>query len=260
MTNVHPTAILPSDVILGDGVEVGPYAVVEPGAVIGAGSRIGPHVTIGPGVVLGRRVQVFPGAALGLPPQIRPSVPELGGVQVGDDTVIREYVTVNAGSRRADGEIGSTRVGARCMIMAYAHVGHDCIVEDDVILVNGATLGGFVRVEHHATVSAMVPVHQHVRIGAYSYVGGGFRVVQDVPPYVLAAGEPLKPYGLNVVGLRRNGFTTEQLRRLRAIYHHFFRSGLNTAQALARIEDLEPSFERDHFAAFLRATRRGVIR
>lgn len=260
MTDVHPNAIVPPGVILGDDVAVGPYSVMEPGAVIGDGCRIGPHVTVGPRVVLGRRVEVFPGAALGLAPQIRPPVRDFGALEVGDGTIIREYVTLNAGSRRPGGDSGCTRIGARCLVMAYGHVGHDSVVGDDVILVNGATLGGFVQVEHHATISAMVPVHQHVRIGAYSYVGGGFRVVQDVPPYVLAAGEPLRPYGLNVVGLRRNGFTDEQMARLRAIYRHFYRSGLNAAQALTRLNDLEPSPERDHFAAFARASRRGLIR
>lgn len=258
MSDVHPTAIVPPGVALGEGASIGPYTVIEPGAVIGEGCRIGPHVCIGPRVVLGARVQAFPGGSLGLLPQMKPAPSEPGGLEVGPDTVLREYVTLN-GASPGHAE-GCTRIGARCLLMAYVHVGHDCTVEDDVILVNGATLGGFVHVEHHATVSALVPVHQHVRIGAYSYVGGGFRVVQDVPPYLLVAGEPLRPYGLNVVGLRRNGFTDEQMRRLRAIYRHFYRAGLNTAQALARIEDLEPSVERDRFAAFVAGSKRGIVR
>jgi len=254
MCKVHPAAIVPAGVTLGRDVEIGPFAVIEPGATIGEGCVIGAHVVIGPEVRLGARVRVFPGAVLGTHPQIRPLPTTAGPLDVGADTVIREHATLNGGSR------GPTRIGRRCLVMTGAHVGHDCVVGDEVTLINGATLGGFVEIEHHAAVSAMVPVHQFVRIGAYSYVGGGFRVVQDVPPYLLAAGEPLRPYGLNVVGLRRAGFSEDQLRGLRAIYRHFFRSGLNTSQALARIDELEPSPERDHFAAFVAASTRGIIR
>ena len=254
MDPVHSTAVVPPD--LGAEVSVGAYSVVEAGASLGEGCRIGSHVAIGPRVVLEERVRVFPGAVLGFDPQVRPLPEQVGWLRVGADTVIREHVTLNVASD-ADGE---TRIGRRCLLMTGAHVGHDCRVGDDVILVNGVALGGYVQVEHHASISAMVPVHQHVRIGAYSYVGGGFRVVQDVPPYVLVAGEPLAPHGLNVVGLRRAGFDAEGLRRLRAIYRLFYRSGLNASQALARFDELEPSPERDHFAAFVAASTRGVVR
>jgi UDP-N-acetylglucosamine acyltransferase len=155
---------------------------------------------------------------------------------------------------------GITRIGDRCLLMAYVHVGHDCTVGNDVVLVNGATLGGHVQVEEGATISALVPVHQFVRIGAFSYVAGGYRAVQDVPPYVLAAGEPLKPYGLNVTGLKRNGFAPAQMKRLRAIYRLFFRSGLNTSQALTRSNELESSHELEKFVTFVRATQRGIVK
>jgi len=256
MDAIHRTAVVPSDAVLGSGCSIGAYSVIESGAHIGTECMIGPHVCIGPKVLMRERVQVFPGASLGLLPQVRPQPKRPGGLDIGADTVIRESVTINAASSAGE----NTCIGARCLLMAYAHVGHDCRVGDDVTLVNGATLGGYVEIEHHATISAMVPVHQYSRIGAYSYVGGGYRVVQDVPPYLLAAGEPLKPHGLNTVGLRRNGFTEDQMRRLKAIYRHFYRSGLNFAQALARIDELEPCEERDHFASFIEKSERGVIR
>ncbi|HPU85296.1 MAG TPA: acyl-ACP--UDP-N-acetylglucosamine O-acyltransferase [Candidatus Latescibacteria bacterium] len=261
MNHVDTRAVVDETAQLGSGVTVAPFAIVKAGAVANDGCTIGSHAFIASGVRLGARVQVFSHACLGTIPQTKPQPSREGFLIVGDDTVIREFTTLNSGSVLQDrGGDGTTRIGARCLLMAYVHVGHDCTVGNDVILVNGATLGGHVVVEDFATISALVPVHQFVRIGAYSYVAGGFRAVQDVPPYILAAGEPLRPYGLNVVGLRRHGFTAEQFRRLRAIYRLFFRSSLNTAQALSRSNDLEPSPERDRFVAFLERSQRGVIR
>lgn len=255
MPDIHETAIVPAGIRVHD-VSIGPYAVVEDGAEIGDGCVIGPHVVIRGSVSVGNAVTIHHGASIGGPPQVKPPVRHPGRVSIGNGTVIREYVTVNASSEPD----GITRVGDCCTLMAYAHIGHDAVVEHDAILVNGATLGGFSHICHHATVSAMVPVHQYCRVGAYAYVGGGFRVVQDVPPFVLAGGEPLAPHGLNVIGLRRNGFTGEQMRRLKAIYRLFYRSGLNITQALDHIDTLEPSQERDEFAGFIRGSARGVIR
>ncbi len=254
MDMVHPTAVVPDD--LSPTVTVGPYTVVDDGATLGADCRLESHVVIGSGVALGRGVRAFPGVILGLDPQVRPAPARFGRVEIGSETVLREHVTVN-GAASAD---GVTRVGGGCLLMAGAHVGHDCNVGEGVVLVNGAALGGYVEIEPHATVSAMVPVHQYVRIGAYSYVGGGFRVVQDVPPYVLVAGEPLRVCGLNTVGLKRGGFEPERIGRLKKLYRLFYRSGLNTSQALARFDELEPSAERDRFAAFVTASARGVVR
>jgi UDP-N-acetylglucosamine acyltransferase len=251
---VHATAIAPQD--LPDDVSLGPFAVVELGALIGHGCRLEAHALVASCASIGDRTRVFPGAVVGLDPQIRPLPDDSGGVRIGSDTVLREHVTVNAGSTPGS----FTRVGDRCLLMAGAHVGHDCSVGDDVTLVNGVALGGFVEVEHNATISAMVPVHQYVRIGAYSYVGGGFRVVQDVPPFVLAAGEPLKPCGINVTGLRRCGFGDERIAALKRLYRLFYRSGLNVSEALARFDELEPSADRDRFSAFVVASSRGVIR
>ena len=256
MSDIHPSAIIGEGVTLGTGCTVGPFAVIESGAVIGDGCSIHPHVTIGPKVHLGPRVQVFPGAAVGMIPQTKPQPEHPGGVTVGADTVIRECVTLNAATT-AD---AVTRIDERCLLMAYVHAGHDSVVEDDVILANGVTLAGHVTVEQHATISAMVPVHQFVRVGAYSYTGGGFRIVQDVPPYVMAGGEPLTPHGLNSVGLRRNGFTDEQMNRLKKIYRHFYRSGLNTAQALSRADELEDCAEKRAFVHFIEQSSRGIIK
>jgi UDP-N-acetylglucosamine acyltransferase len=253
---VHPTAIIADSVRIADGCQIGPYVVIEDDAVLGDHCVVGPHVCIGRRTVLGDRVEVYHGASLGLPPQARKGGSGLGGLRVGSDTIVREHVTLNA----VASENGWTTIGERCLLMAYVHVGHGAQVGDDVILVNGATLGGFVEIEHHATISAMVPVHQYSLVGAYSYVGGGYRVVKDVPPYVMAAGDPLKPHGLNAVGLRRNGFTLEQMTDLRDMYRLFYRSGLNTSQALDRFDELAPSPERDHFAGFVRRSKRGIIR
>jgi UDP-N-acetylglucosamine acyltransferase len=177
-------------------------------------------------------------------------------VEVGDGTVIREYTTINRGTTQSF----KTTVGKNCFIMSYVHLGHDCHIGDGVVLVNGVQLAGHVSVEDRAIISGLTAVHQFVRIGRFSFIGGCSRVAQDVPPYTRAVGNPIKLYGLNSVGLRRNNFPDEVVRELKRAYRLFFRSELNLSQAVQRAEsELEPLPEVQEFVRFVSETNRGVV-
>jgi len=257
-------------------LEVHPSAVVDPGARVAAGVRIGPFCWVGPevtleeGVVLdshvrvegktrlGRGVHVHAGAVLGGPPQDLKFVPgTASSLEVGEGTVVRECATANVGTD--EGSV--TRIGKRCLVMAYAHVAHNTQVGDHVILANGVQLAGYVTIEDYAIVGGLVPVHQFVRVGCHAMVGGGFRVPQDVAPYVRAGGAPLRPMGLNLVGLRRRGFSEDTIAALRTAYRLLFREGLGVEEAAARIQsELPPLPEVSHFAEFALSSERGLAR
>ncbi len=213
------------------------------------------HAQVLRGTTLGADCRVFHGAVIGGPPQ---DLKFEGGdtpTSVGDGTVLREYVTIHRGT----GEAG-TVVGSRAFLMAYVHVGHDGIIGDNVILANMVQLGGFAQIHEYAFVGGCTPVHQFCRVGAHAFVGGGYRVVQDVPPYVMASGEPLKFGGLNVVGLRRRGFPAETRARIKQAYKLIYRSGHNLIQAVAAIkEELEPAPEIRVILGFIEQGTRGFI-
>ncbi|RKY62917.1 MAG: acyl-[acyl-carrier-protein]--UDP-N-acetylglucosamine O-acyltransferase [Candidatus Latescibacterota bacterium] len=255
--DIHPTAIVHPKAELAEDVSVGPYAIVEEGAVVGPGTRLGSHVYVAKGTIIGRDCRIFHGAVLGMPPQ---DLKFSGGdtfLKIGDRTVIREYATLHRGSHAR----GETVVGSDCFIMAYAHIAHDCILEDHVVLTNMVQLAGHVTVERYAFLGGMVPVHQFVRIGQHCMIGGGYRVSKDVPPFVLAAGEPLRPIRLNIVGLRRRGFPKETIDVLHRAFRIFFRSGLNTTQALQRArEELPPLPEVEALLGFIENSERGIIK
>jgi UDP-N-acetylglucosamine acyltransferase len=196
------------------------------------------------------------GSVLGGSPQDVKYRGEPTAVEIGDGTVIREYTTIN----RATTQSFRTTVGKNCFIMSYVHLGHDCHVGDGVVLVNGVQLAGHVTVEDRAIISGLTAVHQFVRIGRFSFIGGCSRVAQDVPPYTRAVGNPIKLYGLNSVGLRRNNFPDEVVRELKRAYRLFFRSELNLSQAVQRAEaELEPLPEVQEFVRFVSETNRGVV-
>jgi UDP-N-acetylglucosamine acyltransferase len=255
-TSVHPTAIVSPAAQLGAGVEVGPFAIVGDACVVGDGSIVAARATLERNVTLGRGVHVGSGSVLGGPPQDVKYRGEETTVEVGDGTVIREYSTINRGTTHSF----KTTVGKNCFVMSYVHLGHDCHLGDGVVLVNGVQLAGHVTVEDRAIISGLTAVHQFVRIGRFSFIGGCSRVAQDVPPYTRAVGNPIKLYGLNSVGLRRNNFSDDVLRELKRAYRLFFRSELNLSQAIHRAEgELQPLPEVQEFVRFVSDTNRGVV-
>jgi UDP-N-acetylglucosamine acyltransferase len=242
--HVHPTAIVAPDAQLGAGVEVGAFTIIGEGC------------TLGDGCVVAARATLERNGILGGPPQDVKYHGEPTTVDVGDGTVIREYTTINRGTTQSF----RTTLGKNCFVMSYVHLGHDCHIGDGVVLVNSVQLAGHVTVEDRAIISGLTAVHQFVRIGRFSFIGGCSRVAQDVPPYTRAVGNPIKLYGLNSVGLRRNNFPDDVVRELKRAYRLFFRSELNLSQAVQRAEaELDPLPEVQEFVRFVSDTNRGVV-
>jgi UDP-N-acetylglucosamine acyltransferase len=253
---IHPTAIIASAAELGADVEVGPYAIIGDGCVVGDGCVIAPHAVLERRVRLGSGVRVGIGSVIGGDPQDLKFQGEETTVEIGDDTVIREYSTINRGTA----ESMKTVVGKGCFIMTYVHLAHDCHLGDGVIISNATQLAGHVTVEDRAIISGVVAVHQFVRIGTHSFIGGASRVPKDIPPFLKAVGNPVALYGLNSVGLRRAGFDAAVLRELKRAYRLCFRSELNVTQALDRArEELEMFPEVRHFLEFVEGSGRGVV-
>jgi UDP-N-acetylglucosamine acyltransferase len=255
ITVVHPTAILDPAAELGQGVEIGPWVIVGPRVCIGDRCRIGPRARLQRNVRLAEDVSVGDGSILGGDPQDLKYKGEETWVEVGAGTIIREYSTINRGTTHSY----RTTVGARCFIMSYVHLAHDCHLGDDVVIANATQLAGHVTIQDHAVLSGLNAVHQFVTIGAYAFVGGGSRVNQDIPPYVKAVGNPMELYGLNSIGLQRAGFSGETVAALKRAYRLFFNSELNLSQALERARtDLPPFPEVERFLAFVESSERGV--
>jgi UDP-N-acetylglucosamine acyltransferase len=255
VSRVHPTAIVAPEASLGEGVEIGPFAIVGPRVVVGDGCRIGPHATLEQNTRLGPGTSVGQGSVLGGDPQDLKYRREETWLEIGAGTVVREYATINRGTAAT----GLTRLGERCVVMAYVHVAHDCRIGDRVILVNGTQVAGHVAIHDAATVSGLVAVHQFVTIGTHAFVGGCSRVNQDIPPFVTAAGNPVELYGLNLVGLERAGFTRDVIHTLKRVYRLFFNSELSRAEAADRARrELPPLPEVEQFIEFVMRAPRGV--
>ncbi len=255
---IHPTAIVDPAAELGADVEVGPYAVIGAHVRIGQGTRIMSHAVIEGHTTIGSHCTLFPFCSIGQQTQ---DLKYEGGttyVEIGDKTTIREYVTVN--SATADGDV--TRVGNRCHIMAYAHVAHDCRVGDDVIIANCGTLAGHVELEGQVILGGLSAVHQFVRIGRLSIIGGCSRVIQDVPPYMMAAGNPLEVHATNAIGLKRKGIDSTVQKALKHAHRVLYREGLSTRQALERLtsESTESAAEVAHLIDFIKASERGITK
>ena len=254
---IHPTALVDPEAELGAGVSVGPFSIIAAGAVIGKNCDIGSHVSIEGCVRMGSGNKIFQGAVIGSPPQDLKFQGEHSELIIGNDNLIREYATLNPGT----GEGEPTRVGSGCLLMAYTHIAHNCTIGDQVILANSVNLAGHIVVEDFAILGGVTPVHQFVRIGTHAFIGGGSRVPQDVPPFMRGAGNPLVMSGINLVGLQRRGFTEECLKDLRRAYRILYREGLNTSQALERIEsELRPSAELTRLVEFVRGSERGITK
>ena len=257
MRQIHSTAIVSPKAELADDVVVGPYTIIEDGVIIGKGTKIASSVLLATGAVIGENVSISHGAVIGTPPQDLKFGGEKTRAVIGNNTVVREYVTINRGTKAH----GEASVGTNCFIMAYAHVAHDCIIGNNVIMANSVNLAGHVEVEDFAIIGGVVPVHQFVKIGAHCMVGGGFRVQQDICPYALVGGYPLKVVGLNAIGLKRRGFAVDSIKRLEMAFKLLFFAGLNTTQAIERIQqEVDPGQEVDHILAFIARSDRGIIK
>lgn len=255
-TNVHPSAIISRDAELGSAVRVGPFAIIGDGCVIGNGCAIGAHAVLERNVRLAPNVRIGVGSVVGGDPQDLKFKGEETAVEIGEDSIVREYSTINRGTA----ESMKTTVGRSCFIMSYVHLAHDCHIGDGVIISNATQLAGHVTVEEKAILSGVSAVHQFVLIGKYSFIGGCSRVAKDVPPYVKAVGNPVKLYGLNTVGLQRNGFPEDVVRELKRAYRLFFKSELNVSQARARAEsELRDIPEVGEFLRFFERSDRGVV-
>jgi UDP-N-acetylglucosamine acyltransferase len=254
---IHPTALVAGDAIIGEDVTIGAYTVVEENVVIGDGCQIGSHVLLAPGARLGKSVQVHHGAVLSTIPQDLKFGGEESILTIGDNTVIREYATLNRGTTYRH----ETKVGSECLLMAYSHVAHDCLIGNHVILANSVNLAGHIEIGDYAILGGLLPIHQFVRIGAHAMVGGGFRVPMDICPYSLCGGYPLKIMGLNIIGLKRRGFAPETIHALDQAFRILFRSKLNTTQAVERIKaDIEPIAEVTAILDFISKCERGLCK
>ena len=254
---IHPLSVVHPDAKIGKNVTIGPFTTVDGDVVIGDDTWIAPHVSIMDGARIGRNCKIFQGAIIGSTPQDLKFRNEKTYLDIGDGTTIREYCTINVGTLAS----GRTTIGKNCLVMAYAHVAHDCNIGDFVVLANNVTLAGHIEIGDFARLGGMVAVHQFVKIGADAFVGGGSLVPRDVPPFVLAARNPIAYAGVNRVGLVRRGFTTEQIDNIKDVYRVLFVHNMNLTQALGHIEEnVRDTPEKAHILDFINHSTRGLIK
>lgn len=256
--SIHETAIIHPGARIAEGVTVGPYSVIEDNVSIGRGTTIGAHVVIRPFVEIGEHNDIRQFASIGEIPQDLKFSGEESKLVIGDRNRIREFVTFNRGTK---GGGGVTRIGNDGLFMAYAHVAHDCIIDNHVIIANAVQMGGHVHIENYAVVGGITAIHQFVRIGKHSMIGGGSAVPQDVPPFTNVTGNRAELRGLNLVGLKRKEFTPEAVSALKSAYRIIFKSGLTIEEAKARVlEELPDSHEVRYLLDFVSSSTRGVVR
>jgi UDP-N-acetylglucosamine acyltransferase len=250
-TSIHP------DARLSDNVRVDPFTMIHKNVEIGAGTWIGSNVTIMEGARIGKNCRIFPGAVISADPQDLKFDGEETTVQIGDNTTIREFVTIHRGTR----DRWTTKVGNNCMILAYSHIAHDCIIGDNCILSNNSQVAGHVILGDWVILGGMCAIHQFVKVGSHVFLGGGSLVGKDIPPYIKAARMPLSYSGVNSVGLKRRGFTIDKINHILDIYRVIYNKGMNTSQALEFLEEEFPaSDERDEIVGFIRESGRGIIK
>ncbi len=248
---VHPQAKVAKNVV------IEPFVNIEKNVVIDEGTWIGSNVTIMEGARIGKNCKIFPGAVISAIPQDLKYNDEETLVKIGDNTTIREYVTVNRGTVYNH----ETVIGKNCLLMAYVHIAHDCIIGDNVILGNATNLAGHIEINDNAILGGMGAVHQFVKIGAHVYIGGGSLVRKDVPPFTKAAREPISYAGINSVGLRRRGYSSERINAIQDIYRIIYLKGYNVSQAVALIEaDFPATTDRDDILTFIQKSTRGIMR
>ena len=248
---VHPGAKIARNVV------IEPFATISNNVEIGEGTWIGSNVTIMEGARIGKNCRIFPGAVISAIPQDLKFEGEESLAVIGDNVTIRECVTVNRGTKA----LGYTKIGDNCLIMATAHIAHDCVIGNDAIIVNGVALAGHVIIGAHAVIGGLAAIHQFIHIGEHAMVSGGSLVRKDVPPFVKAAKEPLSYVGINSIGLRRRGFSTEKIREIQDIYRILYQKNYNNSQALEMIEaEMEATTERDEILQFVKNSQRGIMK
>ncbi len=255
---LHPTAIVAPTAKVGAGVAIGPSSIIGEHVSIGDGTSIGSHVVIDGWTEIGRGCRIFSHAVLGTEPQDLKFRGEKSYLVIGDHTIIREFTTINRGTAQGGGK---TVIGSNVLIMASTHVAHDCMLGDGAILATGAGLGGHVVIEEYGVIGGLVGVHHFCRIGKYSLVGGCSAVNQDIPPFIKAQGNRTKLYGLNTVGLKRHNFSKQTIQNLRRAYRLLFQSGLNTSEAMARVEEeIRGCPDVTYLVKFIKCSQRGITR
>ena len=256
---IHPTAIIDPEAEIGEGVDIGPYSVIEKGVSIDEGTKIGPHVVIREGTQIGKGCQIFQFASIGEAPQFLGYKGEKTFLQIGDQNIIREFVTLHRGTVKGGGK---TVIGNESFFMAYSHVAHDCQIGNQVILANGATLAGHILIEDYATVGGLAAIHQFCRVGTHAFIGGVSGVLLDIPPYTKAQGDRAKLFGLNTIGLKRAKFSEETLKALKKAYRIIFRSSLTLEKAIKRLgeDEISQTPEVQHLLDFIQHSKRGITR
>lgn len=251
LASIHPNAIL------GENVIVEPFAVIHDNVIVGDGSHIMSHAVLMPFSRIGKGCRIFPGAVIAAIPQDLKFIGEETTAEIGDGSTIREYVTINRGTV----DKWKTVIGKNCLLMAYSHVGHDCIIGDNVILVNSVQLAGHVEIGDYAIIGGLTGARQFTRIGAHTYIAGHTVIRKDVPPYVKAAREPMSYMGLNIVGLQRRNFTAEQIQTISEIYHIMFIQNRSTSTAISVINDtIAPGEFKDEIINFVQSSKSGIIK
>jgi len=254
---IHPHTYIHPNAKLATNVKIDPFSVIHPNVEIGEGTWIGSNVTIMEGARIGKNCRIFPGAVIAAIPQDLKFDNEATTVEVGDNTTIREFVTINRGSK----DRWVTKVGNNCLIMAYSHIAHDCNVGNNCIMSNNTQMAGHVTVGDFAILGGMCAIHQFVQIGQHAFVGCGSLVSKDVPPYIKAGRTPLSYAGVNSIGLKRRGFSLDSINQILDIYRIIYNKSLNTSQALNFIEEELPATdERDEIVTFIRDSGRGIIK
>ncbi len=258
MTQIHETAIVSSDASIDPSAIVGAHTIIEGAVTIGAGTVIGPHCVLKGETSIGRNNHIFQFASIGEDPQDKKYAGEPTRLEIGDGNTIREFCTLNRGTIQ---DQGVTRLGNNNWIMAYVHIAHDCVIGNETIFANNATLAGHVAVDDYVVLGGFSGVHQFCRVGAHAFVANNAAVTRDVPPYLMAAGQPAAPRGINTEGLKRRGFTSGQIRNIKHAYRVLYRNSLRLEEAREKITELSAEQpELNSFAAFLAPSERSIIR
>lgn len=254
---IHPTAIIDPAAEIGNDCEIGPYCIIGPGVVLGDGCWLQHHVTLCGPSRIGRNNRFFAYGSIGQQTQDLKYKTEPTHLEIGDDNTFREFVTVHRATSPGD----ATKIGHRGNFLAYAHIAHDCIVGDDVIFSNNGTLAGHVIVEDHAIIGGLTAIHQFCRIGRFAMLGGCTKIIQDVPPFTIADGNPAEIRGINKVGLERNGFEAVEIRALRDAYKILYRKNLHLKEAIAEVRSSVPASQGvEHLLTFCESSQRGITR
>ncbi len=255
MNTIHPTSIISPNAKLGQNIEVAPFAIIHDDVIIGNDCYIGPHATINNGARIGSGVKIYQGASISHVPQHKKYNNEPTTCEIGDNSTIHEFASIHRGA-----DTGKTVLGTNVLIMAYAHVAHDCRIGNHCILSNAVQLAGFTQIDDWAIIGGSVPVHQFTRIGKHVMVGDGYKVGKDILPYTLAAGEPVKYYGLNYVGLRRRDFTEEQIASIKKVYSIVYDPKLNVTQAKEKLmQEMPDNPYAVEIVEFINNSKRGIV-